>query len=348
MQERGITEKSRDDYADFLKYFLILMVVLGHFINLYQRSTGPLGGLYNCIYTFHMPLFVFLSGYFSKRMNTYRRKNIDTLLYPFIVFQIINIVYTRIIPIEPLSDNFFYPYHQNWYLIALFWWRTISPYKQFFKDYVVIGSAVLICLGVGFYPEWSGFLGLYKTAYFFPFFILGSYCEDLSKLLDRLLKHKVLWLAFLFSIMVSVMLLSFNSDALNIINYAFKADARYNNGVLSLLTRIGSIVISILMCYAVLVFTNIIYRKLNKALYRRFMLTGGGTMLAFLGHEFIMIPLIRVYSNIGSITGFLLCAATSVLVTYILTRQILVGIFSPLLDLNVLCKKIKIKVYNEQ
>ena len=265
--------KQRDNFADFLKYFLIWMVVLGHFINLYQRSAGPFGGLYNCIYSFHMPLFVFISGYFSKRMNTYRRKNIDTLLYPFIVFQILNIIYTLIVRIEPLKNNIFYPYHQNWYLIALFWWRSFSPYRQFFKDYVVIGSAVLISLSVGFFPEWSGFMGLYKTAYFLPFFILGSYCEDLSLLLEKLMRHRMLWIALLCLVMVSVMLLSFNKETLNIINYAFKADVGYNNGFMSLLFRACSIGVSVLLCYAVLVFVNIVYNSLNNRLLS---LVGGG------------------------------------------------------------------------
>lgn len=263
MQEVILENEQRDNFADFLKYFLIWMVVLGHFINLYQRSAGPIGGLYNCIYTFHMPLFVFISGYFSKRMNTYRRKNLDTLLYPFIIFQILNIVYTLIVPIEPLKNNFFYPYHQNWYLIALFWWRLFSPYKQFFKDYVVISFSVLISLGVGFFPEWSGFLGLYKTAYFLPFFVLGSYCDDLTKLLDKLMKHKVLWLVLLLVVLTSVMLLSFNSDALNIINYAFKADLGYDNGIKSLIPRVCALGVSALMCYAVLVIMNILYNNLK-------------------------------------------------------------------------------------
>lgn len=273
MQKVLLENKQRDNFADFLKYFLIWMVVLGHFINLYQRSAGPLGGLYNCIYTFHMPLFVFISGYFSKRMNTYRRKNIDTLLYPFIVFQILNIIYTIVVPIEPLKNNIFYPYHQNWYLIALFWWRSFSPYKQFFKDYVVIGSAVLISLGVGFFPEWCGFMGLYKTAYFLPFFILGSYCEDLSLLIGKLMRHKKLWITLLCFVMVSVMLLSFKKETLGIINYAFKADMGYNNGFMSLLVRACSIGISVLLCYSVLVFVNIVYNGLNN---RRLSLAVGG------------------------------------------------------------------------
>lgn len=82
----------RDGYADFLKYVLISLVVLGHFIGLYQHRVGISGGLYTWIYAFHMPLFVFISGYFSKHITNYRKRSVDVLLYPFILFQFINII----------------------------------------------------------------------------------------------------------------------------------------------------------------------------------------------------------------------------------------------------------------
>ena len=200
----------RDNYADFLKYLLICMVVLGHFIGLYQYRTGIAGGLYTWIYSFHMPLFVFISGYFSKHINECRRKTIDTLLYPFILFQAINIIYTFFIPYEPLIGNIFYPYHQNWYLLALFWWRCFIPYRRFFKKWIVIAFSILLSLSVGFFPEWNGFLGLYKTAYFLPFFVFGIYCDNLTKLLTRLISHKLFWLCiFIVSILVIFLLSSY-------------------------------------------------------------------------------------------------------------------------------------------
>lgn len=335
----------RDRFADFLKYALIWIVVLIHFINPYQRSAGPIGGLNNCLYTFCMPLFVFISGYFSKHINSCRRKNVDTILYPFVLFQFINIVYTLIIPLESLSKNIFYPYHQNWYLIALFWWRTITPYKQFYKDYIVITISFIICLGVGFFPEWSGFLGLYKTAYFLPFFILGSYCEDLSRLIDRLMKHKVLWLILLGLIMMTIFVFSFNKRALVFINYAFKANVGYEGELWNVFARMASICISLLVCCSILVLLKLIYEYMNS---KRINLSGGGTILAFLGHEFIMIPLNHFYVTLGSLFGFLLCFFTSILIVYILTREALVKFFSPLLDLSVLCDYFKLNIYKNK
>lgn len=69
-------------------------------------------------------------------------------------------------------------------------------------------------------------------------------------------------------------------------------------------------------------------------------------MLAFLGHEFIMIPLIHFYGKFGMV-GFMLCIITSFVVTFILIRKMLVVFFSPLMDLSIFCKKLKIKFYKE-
>lgn len=74
----------------------------------------------------------------------------------------------------------------------------------------------------------------------------------------------------------------------------------------------------------------------------------GGTMLAFLGHEFIRVPLMHLYSHFDSTTSILLCVITSILITYALTRKKLVELFSPLMDLSVLCNIIGLKIYSRK
>lgn len=46
---------------DNLKCFLILCVVIGHMLELVYA-----GGGYRIIYSFHMPAFIFVSGYFAR------------------------------------------------------------------------------------------------------------------------------------------------------------------------------------------------------------------------------------------------------------------------------------------
>lgn len=56
----------RNCSLDGLKYILIVLVVLGHFIepSRYDNQMSTL--IYSFIYSFHMPLFIWMNGYFYK------------------------------------------------------------------------------------------------------------------------------------------------------------------------------------------------------------------------------------------------------------------------------------------
>jgi len=71
--------ETRNLYFDNMKFILIFLVVLGHFANLH-RLLPIMGGLNNAIYSFHMPLFIYISGYFSRDVVQPRRTDIDKIL----------------------------------------------------------------------------------------------------------------------------------------------------------------------------------------------------------------------------------------------------------------------------
>lgn len=60
----------RDPYWDIIKGFTILLVIIGHSIQYHNGETYYEQGLYwanpifKFIYSFHMPLFMLISGYF--------------------------------------------------------------------------------------------------------------------------------------------------------------------------------------------------------------------------------------------------------------------------------------------
>lgn len=56
----------RNKSLDSLKFVLIILVVLGHFLEPSRYSNKLSCDLYSVIYAFHMPLFIMLSGYFTK------------------------------------------------------------------------------------------------------------------------------------------------------------------------------------------------------------------------------------------------------------------------------------------
>lgn len=60
-------KKERDYLFDNYKVFLIFLVVIGHFIEPSYTNNEFLYTLKWFIFSFHMPAFIFISGYFSKR-----------------------------------------------------------------------------------------------------------------------------------------------------------------------------------------------------------------------------------------------------------------------------------------
>ena len=80
--------KTRDFMFDNYRAFLIVLVVLGHFIEPSYTDTVFLTNLKYFIFAFHMPAFIFISGYFAlKKMSPW--KLVQKLLVPYLVFEII-------------------------------------------------------------------------------------------------------------------------------------------------------------------------------------------------------------------------------------------------------------------
>ena len=69
----------REYQYDNMKFILILLVVFGHLL---EYIRGDISENIYRIYTFHMPVFVFISGYFAKFK---KKKIIFQLLLPYLV-----------------------------------------------------------------------------------------------------------------------------------------------------------------------------------------------------------------------------------------------------------------------
>lgn len=88
---------NRISFIDQLKGITILLVVIGHLI---EHNAGRDNFLWTFIYSFHMPLFMFISGYLAyvtfrmERFNffnvvLYLGKKCRTLLLPFLTWGIL-------------------------------------------------------------------------------------------------------------------------------------------------------------------------------------------------------------------------------------------------------------------
>ena len=66
MKEQVLNDHIKEHIAlwDNLKFILILLVVVGHLADTFTGESESFRALYLFIYSFHMPLFFFISGLF--------------------------------------------------------------------------------------------------------------------------------------------------------------------------------------------------------------------------------------------------------------------------------------------
>lgn len=168
------TTKSRDYLFDNYKALLIFLVVVGHFTGPSTKCNDFLLVLKWLIVSFHMPAFVFVSGYFSKK-NLPLQTIIQRLLIPYLVYEIFYFLLYTVILHKKTSLLFLEPKFTLWYLLALCFWRIFTPYVKKIPHYMiwtVIAGLLIGCSHIN-----DGFLTIPRTLVFYPFYLAGTEFE---------------------------------------------------------------------------------------------------------------------------------------------------------------------------
>lgn len=174
--------KTRDSFFDNYKAFLILCVVIGHFMDHFTSDFRIAEILRIYIYFFHIPAFSFISGYFAKKNNY--KVLIQKLLFPYFIFQSIYfIMYTGIG--RDVSYHLISPYFTLWYLIALFAWRLVIDHFKKLPHPILL--SLIGSILIGFIPDCGDFLSISRIVSFFPFFVMGHFFkkEQFDRIFSR-------------------------------------------------------------------------------------------------------------------------------------------------------------------
>jgi len=163
-------EKPRDYHFDNIKGLLMFFVVLGHLLERYIYSSVAIRTIYIFIYLFHMPIFIFISGYFSKNPSKCRKGVFEGLLLPYILFDLIWYGLIWVATGEMLF-SFTHPGWTLWYLISLFFWKMLL--KPLLKIPYIIPISFAVGLAAGGTPYINQFFSISRTLVFLPFFLLG-------------------------------------------------------------------------------------------------------------------------------------------------------------------------------
>lgn len=267
--------QTRSPYWDTLKGLLILLVILGH------CGTALSEGLLSVIYSFHMPLFVFISGYFSKKQPVISKQNKRLA----IIYLFFNTIYILLdVTTEDFSLNrLLVPSFALWYILSLIYWRCalqLIPDKWIERPvYLIIGS-IVFGLIAGFIPVGNE-MSFQRTFSFWPFFIAGFYLRKYDGI--KMVRVKNKWF---FGITLIILLLV-------VYHWVppFYGNNSYNT-IDDIWMRGLQILLASVICFCILV---IIPEKMGKIT-----IIGQYTLILYLLHP----PLVKIMKVISTKIGY--------------------------------------------
>ncbi|HGM4930589.1 TPA: acyltransferase family protein [Serratia marcescens] len=197
----------REAWVDYAKGIGIILVVFGH-VNrgLYSAGIQLSGSSYlltdSIIYSFHMPLFFFLSGLFftqsldKKGKTHFVISKIDTIVYPYVIWSLlqglVEVLLSRYTnnpsSLGDVLSLFTHPRAQFWFLYALFMVFVLATLLYSKETYRYL-LPVLIVISAGLYLYQDSLTKAFHFDYitrFLVFFLLGAFAIRYASLIANL------------------------------------------------------------------------------------------------------------------------------------------------------------------
>ena len=269
----------RQDF-DNLRGILILLVVAAHLMEKFVSFPGS-EEIYRTVYSFHMPAFLFLFGYFA----AFRPARIGWQVLMYVLFQSLYLLFAR----KVLGSNVLWQYHTPywllWYLLASIGYQLLVPlydWKAKPAQAAIFLLSVALALVVGFIPTIGYKWSLSRFFVFQPFFVAGLYYRHNETALRKAFSKGRLWwsLAGCLLPVIACIALLFSDISRNML-YGSYAYAKTGSTLWTRLALLG-------MGFGWTVFLT---GSLGKLLNRRLPLLtalGQNTLPVFLLHGFIV------------------------------------------------------------
>ena len=322
--------KNRDPFFDNTKTLLMILVVFGHILPIDLKNWANIA-TYEWVFSFHMPLFVFISGYFSKTQSNVKFWiGILKLFETLIVFDVILIGILILLGRKVLIDSLYTPKWVLWYLLSLIWWRVIlyiTPTSLRNNHKWLVLMSLFICILAGWIPLGPE-LAFQRTFYFLPFFILG-YVVRQRKIIDKLRCNSLLAYAMLIIVWLFFFLIRVKFSHIFHQNYGYMHE---NNEVLAMCIRI---VVFMVGCAMSVCFLSIIPKK--RYIWTRW---GQFTLFIYAWHSVILVSRYGIRDFLHLPTSLPFCVLYTIIVLAVIFCMSRIRFFHFLLNPITTCLNI--------
>jgi fucose 4-O-acetylase-like acetyltransferase len=313
----------RNVFFDNVKGFLIFLVVLGHVLEKYYMQNSFLYVLWVGIYSFHMPLFIYVSGYFSKNIQKTQEHSFTRFLLPYFIWNT-GIFAFRHFYFHTGSIYLLYAAVPYWYFLSVFTMILVLPVLTRIHYNIILAFGATLVLG--FREEVGDFLSLSRTIYLLGFFLLGFYSNDIVFKFLRKQKIKILIAAGLaIFAFVWFVVMRFGLSEIIPPHLCYNTHYRYGKW-LGLFIRVISI-------FAALLFGGLTLSWMTE---KKCFLTkiGKNTLVIFVFHIYFVANILNPYLHVDPTTvlGCLSLILISMLLTFVLSTDVLNRAYNNLMN----------------
>ena len=292
--------------------------MIGHFADQFTGLSNVYDSIFLFIYSFHIPLFIFIAGLMFKNKNI-TAKAIFYISIGF-AYKIVSAIVERLLGTVKVEFFLLWDGGLSWFMFALAAYIVILKIiEKQNKEYILMFSIVLACF-VGYDPGIGDFLYLSRIIIFFPFFLSGVLLQNFDIVGLKAKESKYKFLAGLI-IVIWLGLCVFELDIFYRLRYLFTGRNPFFPQIMSYapLARLASYTISFGMCFALIMLMP------NR---RMFVITdmGENSINVYFWHMHIYYILNKVFniSNVFNygVSGKLAFLLMAVLLSMILSHKI--------------------------
>ena len=176
MQHQTRAGAGRIALFDNIKGLLIILVVVGHVAHPVHNDNPAISCLFDVIYLFHMPLFVFVSGLFAKHAKIERGVNPNRILSFALLAALFQLALLLINEVDVTLEAFLQFTSAPWYLLAMAYWYAAAPLLARLGWKRGMALALVLSYASGLVDLSDGFLAISRALAFLPWFAAGLYC----------------------------------------------------------------------------------------------------------------------------------------------------------------------------